>query len=285
MNKYLYEIIEDYKTAKTANEKETIFKSFCKGIWGCDNKRRVVTKTIKFKVKDNLLETDLGELFVRWTAIGYKTYNPIAAKSNWYYIIRQKINNIYIRYFDKEVILNSEYMNLLNVPKKLYYRWINGAEMNLKETSETISETILKSGEVKKKYQMQKIDMPWNEYKKIIEGVLRKIFNRAKLISEYENDNKDKLKNINLYGWNNEDAIYISYFCKSIEGEMMMWQKEYYGVRQHKKYKLCQQCGSLIENTGNKRLYCDKCAKILKKDSNRRADKKYKNKKRENRKP
>ncbi len=54
--------------------------------------------------------------------------------------------------------------------------------------------------------------------------------------------------------------------------------------RQHKKYARCKQCGSIIEKTGNKRTYCDKCARKLKKESNIKADKKYKNKKRENRK-
>ena len=81
-----------------------------------------------------------------------------------------------------------------------------------------------------------------------------------------------------------EDNFYVGYICKSLEGEILKWQKKYYGIRDHKKYSRCKQCGSIIEKTGNKRIFCDKCAETSKRESNRKADKKYKNKKRENRK-
>lgn len=258
---YLYEIIEDYKSAKMKEEKDKIFKSFCSDIWGCDNKRRIITRTIKYKVRKDLIGSELGKVFDLWSEIEYQTYNPVASKSEWYYVIRQKINNIYTRYSDKNVILNNEYMDLINTPKKLYYRWIGGEEMNAKIVTDLINDAISESIETHKKYQMQKIDILWTEYKKIIEGVLRIIIDRCDLTSEYEFKNKDKLTRLRYNEYNNEDCIYISYFCKNIEGEMMKWQKKYYGVRDHQKYKRCKICGKLIEITGNKRSYCNECAK------------------------
>ena len=56
----------------------------------------------------------------------------------------------------------------------------------------------------------------------------------------------------------------MRYFCKSLEGEMLKFQKQYFGVRDHKKYKRCKKCGKMIEVKGNKKKYCDKCAYIVK---------------------
>ena len=82
------------------------------------------------------------------------------------------------------------------------------------------------------------------------------------------------------------DNFYIRYICKSLDGEMLKWQKKYYGLQRgrNKQYKRCKDCGDLIENTGNKKTYCVKCAKKRKKESNRKSDKLYKSNKRENRK-
>ncbi|WP_300957842.1 hypothetical protein, partial [Phocaeicola sartorii] len=41
-------------------------------------------------------------------------YKSMTKDENWCPMIRQKINNIYTRYFDKEVILSKEYMDLLS---------------------------------------------------------------------------------------------------------------------------------------------------------------------------
>lgn len=258
-DKYLYEIIEEYKEAASDEEKDTIFKAFCNTLWSCDNKRRTVTRAIRFKVRKDLLKTESGKVFDMWSEIEYKSYIPTSSKSDWCSIIRQKINNIYTRYFDKEVILSKEYMQLLNVPKKLYYRWINGEELDEKIAEDLIRNAISSSIDVKKKYQMQKMILSWNEYKKLTEEFLNGIISRCKLIDEYEDENK--FKGVKTYDCNNEDCIYTSYFCKSIEGEMLKWQKKYYGVREHKKYKRCRICGALIENTGNKKMYCTECAR------------------------
>jgi hypothetical protein len=129
--------------------------------------------------------------------------------------------------------------------------------------------------------------LSWNDYKKVIEGFLQRCFDNCKLIENYEKDSKY----CGIYDFMNEDNFYISYFCKSIESYMQNYQKQYYGLyvkgSKDKNYsiKRCKKCGALIKNTGNKKMYCDDCANFNKKESNKKADIKYKNKQRENRNP
>ena len=69
IDKYLYEIIDDYKHSDSDEEKDDIFKSFCSSIWSSENKRRVYTKTIRFSVRKDLLQTDVGQVFDVWSEV------------------------------------------------------------------------------------------------------------------------------------------------------------------------------------------------------------------------
>lgn len=283
IDKYLYELIDDYKNTNSIEEKNEIFNSFCSSIWSSKNKRRVYTKTIRFKVRNDLLEFEIGQIFNTWSEIEYIGYKAMTDDTDWSSLIRQKINNLYTRYFDAEVILKKDYMDLLKTPKILYYRWLKGIDMNADELTDVIESSIYKAAELKAMYQKQKMELSWNEYKNIIEGFLERIFNNCRLIDEYE---KENLTNKYIYDFTNEDNFYISYICDSLESYMLNYQKEYYGLQRgrNKQYKRCKDCGKLIENTGNKRTYCKECAVKRKKKSNKISDQKYKNKKRENRK-
>lgn len=176
---------------------------------------------------------------------------------NWCSIIRQKINNIYTRYFDKEVVLGREYMDLLKTPKRLYYQWLAGIEMDAETVTEIIDDAMDNAKKARIRLQNEKMSLSWSDYKQIIEVFLRRCFDNCKLICEYED--KTTLKTI--LDFLTEDHFYVGYICKYLDREIIPYQKKYYGVRQHKKYARCKQCGSLIEKTGNKRLYCDECAK------------------------
>ena len=277
---FLYEIIEDYKEAENNEVKDEIFNSFCSSIWASDNKRHTYMKTIHFKVRKDLLGTELGQVFDTWSGIEYRYYKSMTKDENWCSIIRQKINNIYTRYFDKEVILNKEYMDLLKKPKLMYFDWLSGSEMDADTVTDIIDDAIDEAEKLKQRFQMEKMTLSWNEYKKVIEGFLRRCFDNCKLIGEYE----DKTQIVNNYDFIIEDNFYVKYINRYIDREIVQYQKKYYGVRQHKKYSRCKRCGGIIEKASNKRLYCDDCALIKKKESNRKADKKYKNKMRENRK-
>ena len=279
---FLYEIIEDYKEAENNEVKDEIFNSFCSSIWASDNKRRTYMKTIHFKVRNDLLDTEVGQIFDTWSGIEYRYYKSMTKEENWCAIIRQKINNIYTRYFDKEVILNKEYMDLLKKPKLMYFDWLSGTEMDADTVTDIIDDTIDKAEKLKQRFQMEKMTLSWNEYKKVVEGFLRRCFDNCKLIEEYE----DKTQIVNNYDFITEDNLYVKYINRSLNTYFQNYQKDYYSVRRghNNKYSRCKCCGGIIEKTGNKRLYCDDCALIKKKESNRKADKKYKNKMRENRK-
>lgn len=254
---FLYEIIEDYKEADNNEVKDEIFNSFCSSIWASDNKRRTYIKTIHFKVRKDLLDTELGRVFNTWSGIEYRYYKSMTKDENWCAIIRQKINNIYTRYFDKEVILNKEYMDLLKKPKLMYFDWLSGIEMDADTITDIIDDTIDKAEKLKQRFQMEKMTLSWNEYKKVIEGFLRRCFDNCKLIEEYE----DKSQIVNNYDFITEDNFYVKYINRYMDREIVQYQKKYYGVRQHKKYSRCKRCGGIIEKTGNKRLYCDDCRK------------------------
>lgn len=259
MDDYLYEIIDDYKNAKSTEEQDKIFNSFCSSVWSNKNKRRVYNRQIKFKVRNDLIDTEIGQIFNVWSEVSYVGYKAMTNDTDWCSLIRQKINNLYTRYFDKEVILNRDYMNLLKTPYNLYYRWIKGIEINVEELTSSIEDSIYKASELKVVYQKQKMDLTWDEYKKVIEKFLKKAFNNCKLIEDYENEN---LTNKFIYNFTTEDNFYISYICKTLEGEMLKWQKEYYKVRDHKKYKRCKECGALIEITNKNDFstkYCKDC--------------------------
>lgn len=260
IDKYLYEIIDDYKNTDSVEDKTEIFKYFCSSIWGNKNKRRVYTKTIRYKVRGDLLESEIGQIFNTWSEVEYTGYKAMTNDTDWSSLIRQKINNLYTRYFDKEVILNKDYMDLLKTPNNLYYRWINGCEMNADELTVTIDEAINKSVEVKSMYQKQKMELSWSEYKKIIESFMLKSFNNCKLIENYESEG---LTDKYIYDFTNEDNFYIRYICTYIENEMKQWQKKYYGVKSHKRYKRCKECGRLFEDKSKTRpfAYCENCRK------------------------
>lgn len=262
IDNYLYEIIDDYKSCDTEEERNNIFKLFCSSIWASDNKRRTLTKVIKYKVRKDLIDSDIGKIFDMWSEVEYTGYKSMTKSTDWVSLIRQKVNNLYTRYFDKEVILKKDYMNLLNTPKKLYFQWIDGVEMDLNELTTVIDDSINEAQKLKEIYQKQKMELSWSEYKKVIEGFLKRCFDNCKLIEDYEKNSKY----FGMYDFMNEDNFYIKYFCKSVECEMMKWQKKYYCVRDHKKYKRCEFCGRIIEIKSRKDFstkYCKECAKII----------------------
>lgn len=257
--KYLYEIIDDYKHSNSDEEKNDIFKSFCSSIWSCDNKRRTYTKTIRFSVRKDLLNTDIGQVFDTWSEVEYKGYKSMSKETDWCSLIRQKVNNLYTRYFDEEVILKKDYMSLLNTPKRLYYQWIDGMETDADELTTIIDDAIDEAEKLKEKYQKQKMKLSWSDYKKIVEGFFQRCFDNCKLIEDYEKDSKY----YSIYDFMNEDNFYIKYFCKSLETYMQNYQKQYYGLKRgrSRQYKYCDNCGKLIMKSGRNHKYCEQCKK------------------------
>ena len=95
------------------------------------------------------MESEIGRIFNTWSVVEYIGYKEMTKDTDWCSLIRQKINNLYTRYFDEEVILKKDYMNLLKTPYNLYYRWIKGAEMDADELTNAIEDSIFKAAELK----------------------------------------------------------------------------------------------------------------------------------------
>ncbi len=109
--------------------------------------------------------------------------------------------------------------------------------------------------------------------KKIIEDFLRKAFDNCRLIEDFE----DKTKLNNIYDFMTEDHFYVGYINKTLEGELMKYQKRYYGLPQNsrKGYIRCKLCGDMIVRTNNKKMYCEKCANAKEKYRKRNNAYKY----------
>lgn len=245
IDKYLYEIIDEYKFSDSDKEKNNIFKSFCSSIWSSENKRRVYTKAIKFSVRKDLLNTDIGQVFDVWSEVEYKGYKAMSKETDWCSLIRQKVNNLYTRYFDREVILKQDYMDLLKTPKRLYYQWVDGIEMDADELTIIIDDAIDDAEKLKVTYQKQKMELSWNDYKKVVEGFFQRCFDNCKLVEDYEKISKY----CGIYDFINEDNFYIKYFCRSLETYMQNYNKKYYGLKRgrNKKYRRCIDCNNLFE--------------------------------------
>lgn len=257
IDNYLYEIIEDYKSTDSQKEKSDIFHQFCSYLWENDNQRRVYTKTIRFTVRNDLRHTAVGQVFETWSEVGYSWYQSMSVETDWCSLIRQKINNLYTRYFDPEVILKQDYMDLLKTPERLYYSWLGGIEMEADVLTRQIDDAMYRAEKLRTLYQKQKMELSWEEYQRVIEEILQKIFHNCKFIEDCESENAFT----NIYDFINEDNFYVRYFCKYLENEIRQWQKKYYKVRTHQSYKRCRLCGALIEAAGNNTRYCLDCKK------------------------
>jgi hypothetical protein len=260
-DKYLYEILDDYKDAVSEEEKDSIVKSFMKLIWSNRNKRNTYLKEIRFSVTHSLLETDIGKIFNTYTEISYMGYKSMTKDTDFVSLIRQKINNLYTNLCDEEVCLKKEYMDLLKKPKQMYYRWKNGEEFNPESLKECIENILEQSIKVKEKYSKQKMKITWNDYKKIITPYFKRMFDNFIPLEQYE-DKTVLTLTTDLWC---EDNYCIAYLCKGLDGYFKNYQKKYYGLPQSSRneYKRCLKCGCLLISSSKTcpTKYCDVCKK------------------------
>jgi hypothetical protein len=258
-DKYLYEILDDFKDATSETEKNEIVNEFMKLIWASKNKRVVNNKYISFKVVNSLLDTDIGKIFNNYSSVEYTSYKSMSKQQDFVSLIRQKINNLYTNHCDGRVCIRKEYMDLIKKPKQMYYRWKNGEEFDTTTLPLQIEEIIKQSELVKEKYAKQKMNIEWSEYKTLIVEYFRRMFENYIPLEEFED--KTTLI-INSESWN-EDNFAIAYLCKGLDGYMRNYKKKYHGVRRNKEYIYCVVCSNMIEKTNNRIKYCKKCAKLI----------------------
>ena len=277
--KYMYEILEDYAEASNSIAQDEIFQSFCSAVWTNKNNRKLIKKTINFEVVKDLSDTDLGKIFKTWSEVEYLSYKSMTAYKDYASLIRQKVNNIYTNLFDDKVCLKKDYMNLIKTPKTLYYKWLAGEQLEIDYVKSAIDNAMDKAVDIKRQYSKQKLKMSWQEYKAECEKYFRRMFDNYINIDTYEDN-----MSINVHsGFWNEDNFCISYFCKSLDGYFRNYQKKYYGLyvpsSKNNKciFKRCKQCGALIKAKGNKKMYCDACAKNIEKINAKNRKRKQRN--------
>jgi len=254
-DKFLYEILEDFQETQDESEKNIIFDAFMKSIWNSGNSRRVFTKECTFNIPSQYLNTEIGEIFYTHSSIPYVYYRSMTKNLDYASLIRQKINNIYTNMCDPKVCIKKEYMDLIKLPRTLFFRWIHNEEVFEPDKLIEILDNCLNSlPEIKAKYSKQKMNITWIDYKKLVTGFLRNYFDRFVALDKFE----DKTKFILETELATEDNYCISYLCRSLDGEMKKYQKKYYGIRDHKKYGRCD-CGNLFEKSSNRQKYCLSC--------------------------
>lgn len=270
--KYLYEILEDYQFAKTREEQEEIFQAFCSSVWANPNKRRVVTKAIRFRVKKDLLSTELGQIFDAWSEIPYTSYRSMTKETDYASLIRQKVNNLYTNLFDGQICLKKEYMDSIRFPKTLYFQWVKGETLEADDVTAAIDDAIASSLKIKEASAKQKMHLSWKDYKEVTEHYFRKLFDHYINIDDYEDKS---MLHVEAALWA-EDNYCIRYFCKGLEGYFKNYQKEYYGLPKATRYcySRCKSCSNLFEKKHNRQVYCPTCSEIQRKDRYKKYNKK-----------
>ena len=259
-DKYLYEILDDYKSS---GNKEEIYQCFLKEIWHSNNSRQIFTKYIKFTMLPNLIQTDVGKIFYNYVNIPYIASKTMTKNQDYISLIRQKINNIYNNYCEPRLCTRKDYMELLHMPKKLYYRWEKYGEVsNTQILQETIKNSLEKANQLKNQYAKQKMNLTWNQFKPFVEDCLRKAFNNYVSLDSFENKNEFVL-DTDLWI---EDNFAIKYMCKCLQNEIKNFQKSYYGlyvkgIKNKIKYKRCIDCGKMFlsRNKDNQTIRCEEC--------------------------
>lgn len=259
--KYLYEILDDYKHTENKDE---VFQSFMNLIWYSNNSRQVFTKYITFTMLPNLVETDIGKVFYEYLNIPYISSKTTTTNTDFVNLIRQKINNIYNNYFEKRLCTRKDYMELLHMPKKLYFRWEknqNDCE-NVDDLSKTLKESLAQAEELKNQYSKQKMNLTWKQFKPVVEKYIRRAFENYIPLDKYENKNEFVL-DTDLWI---EDNFAIKYICNCLQQGMKDYQKEYYGLyrkgkRSRLKYKRCRDCGKMFfaNSKDNQSIRCEEC--------------------------
>lgn len=262
---FLNEILDEYRDSDEVRKKE-ILNNFLELLWKSKCKYKKYKKYSTYKVNEKALNyrKDLINLFNKFNKLEYTVcksyYNK---KLDFIDYIRIHINNIYGYLFDEDVYYAKEYYNLLFTPKKEYFKTINliknNCDFDINDVKNNIENAIKKAEEIKQKSINKKIKMKWNDYKKLVNSFIEKIFNNYMTIEEYEEKYGWDIR-IDIDGWS-EDNYIIKYFCKSLTGYFRNYIREFRGFKYNDKIIHCIQCGTPIKQTSNRRKYCSSCWK------------------------
>lgn len=169
--------------------------------------------------------------------------------------IKARINSNYGKYFDKEIYLGKQYYFHLANYKNIYFSYINGERTDvLKE----IEDNTNKINKLKTDAENKKINMSWDEYKELINGIIPKIFDNY--IPMDKKIEEGTWKPNNNFEWD-EDNYIISYFNKCLDGEIKSYIRRV-KRKWNSNRKNCEVCGKeiiIVSKYDGSTKYCDKC--------------------------
>ena len=232
---------------------------YVKKIWNADNKYAITDKTVSFKLGQTL-DCKAAELFKHYLSITYPSPVRYIDSNNSWEILKQKINNIYSTLCDVNVCCNRDYIKCFYVPKHCYFEYVKKENINLDCLKRQIDKSLKQREVLFEKYTKSKINITWDDYKRLINTFLFKIMNNYIPIDEFENESSLV---INITYWS-EDNYVIKYIGNSLKGYMKNYQKEYFGVKRGNKkgYTYCAVCGKMVAKTGSRTKYCSDCSVI-----------------------
>lgn len=253
----LNELLEDYQEY---NEDEA-YDEFISMLWNSKYGMRTYKKVYTFKIQPKALNNDerLINLFKSYQKIEVRYaksyYNDSPTSID---MIRIRVNSMYLYLTNHDVFLSKEYYDELLKPRNLYYQTIkaikDGKEIDVDEIINNIKISNVKLMEIKERDIAKKIDLTFTEYKKLINEYILRLFNNYKPPHQYEIEHGWELK-VDHDGWH-EDNYIVKYFCKSLTGYMQSYVKSL-----NVKIKHCQECGEILNVTGNRQKYCLSCSK------------------------
>jgi len=264
---FLSQILDEYKIS---NNKQEIIDKFINRLWDSEYGFKKYKKQYKYEVFNDLLDNrqDLIELFNKYNVVEYTVCRSFYKKKLLQPIdyIRIRINNMYGFLFDKDVYYNKKYYNLLLTPKKEYFRLVNMKKENgniedvkYDEVLNNINNAFNEAELIKQESINKKHNMNFNNYKKIINTYISRLFDNYICPEEYEKVHGWELKVV-VDGWS-EDNYVIRYFCKSLTLYMRSYIRDI--NKNIKKYKECEVCYIPFLPTNNKSKYCSICAKEI----------------------
>lgn len=173
-------------------------------------------------------------------------------KDGWS-LLRQKVNNLYSRYCDADIITSREHRDAVFAIKSLYFAWRRGEIfLTVDELKNKIAEAKQKAEVIRQTAAREKMRLSWEEYQFKVEEFLLRCMENYKPIAA------SGTFTVEVSYWS-EDNYCVRYLCRCLDGYMKNEYNVYTGNRVSKKrYKTCS-CGRPFVVRGKNHKYCLVC--------------------------
>jgi hypothetical protein len=250
-------LLEEYKESDDEHKVKFV-NEFINSIWKSNYTYKTYKRYYTFTVNEDLLHNrkDLIEMFNKYSIIEFTVCKSFYDKQLIPYdYIRIHINNMFGFLTDQNVYLPREYYQLLLSPKHEYFSIIEklkqGIDVNCNEVEKSITSSLLQADEIKLAAIKKKLEMPWKDYKKLINSYIERLFNNFTPLHEYEEKHGWEM-HVDVDGWS-EDNYIVKYFCKSLTGYLRNYVRDSLVLE-----KTCISCGLKISK---RKKYCEGCYK------------------------